>query len=116
VSGVLICANRPLASSASSCACRVPLRAGITALLEIGRGRVVSPMNSETTEREAGDAFAEALRWFRTLRLKVLVIFFLNIADGILNISDCFEVAANELNWNSCTKIDSYNDGGTRLI
>jgi hypothetical protein len=54
-------------------------------------------MNSEATEREAGDACTEALRWFRTLRLKVLVIFLLNIADGILNINDCFEGAANEL-------------------
>jgi len=101
VSGVerlpLICANRPLASSASSGACKLPLRAGITALLEIGRGGAVSPMNSETTEHEAGDACTEALHWFRTLRLKVLVVFLLNIADGILNISDCFEGAANGL-------------------
>lgn len=69
------------------------MQAGIIALLDIGRGRAVSPMNFETIEGEAGDACGEALRWF--LRLEVLDIFHLNMAFGILNMSDYFEGAVN---------------------
>jgi hypothetical protein len=67
------------------------VQAGITALLEMGRGRAVSLIKSETIEREAEDGCVEALRWFRFLRLKVLGIFLLSIADGILNVSDYLE-------------------------
>lgn len=65
------------------------------ALLEMGRGRGVSPIKSETIEREAVDACTEALRWFRIFRLKALGVFLLSIADGILNISDYFEEVVN---------------------
>jgi hypothetical protein len=75
----------------------------------MGRGRPVSAIKSETTEREAGDACAEALRWFRILRLKGLGIFLLSIADGILNITNYFEEVVNGLKrqilWQSLTLI-----------
>lgn len=65
----------------------------------------MSPRKSEAIEHEAGDACAEALLRFRILRLKVLGIFFLKIADGILNISEYFEGAVNGTKLKFCRKI-----------